>query len=344
MTVEIPLEIIVLILSWIPQQAWRLRRVSARFRQAALCVLQTIPVPDDNLWELPKRKQWADVPEGYPRVFAYMRLNEDCKQPATWHGIRCIYARVHGRSDAAGELFFKEPPRLVQTLEVYDMVRSIKLLESCGQLRRLSFFGSPHQFGDISALSRCTHLRVLEFRINPWIQDISALANCPRLVSLCITGSPLLEDISPLRTCTRLRYLSLVDCKSLQDISPLEDCKSLKHLYLYGNPALSDISVTKNFEGLISLDVASCVRLHDLSALQHCSRLERLYLSGLPMLYDLSPLKGCSQLIILSVEQCPGLLDLSPLKENAWLEILYVDSRLQTQKNQLRTSCKRLHN
>jgi hypothetical protein len=62
---DLPMEMIMEILSKTPREAWKFRKVSSKWRKAALLLcLQTC---DD--WFAPRLKIDAIVPPGYPRIF-----------------------------------------------------------------------------------------------------------------------------------------------------------------------------------------------------------------------------------------------------------------------------------
>ena len=109
---------------------------------------------------------------------------------------------------------------------------------------------------DLSPLSQCTKLEVLELKGIRSIEDLSPLCQCPDLKKLCVSMLPLIEDLSFLeKGFTKLRVLD-ISFLELDDLSPLASLQNLEMLYCIDIPETTSI-----------LPLARCYKLQQI----HCS-------------------------------------------------------------------------
>lgn len=165
---------------------------------------------------------------------------------------------------------------------------------------------------DLSPLSSCDKLRVLDLRSNP-LQSInlSSLSTCINLEKLLLWSTNLKNiDLSPLSSCTKIRELWFVNNK-LQaiDLSPLNSCSNLHTLILSSNKLrhidLKPLSsCTKLYRFGIELNR---IKRIDLGPLTSCLDLFYLHMSSNqiricypwridPRRIDLNPISKCTEL------------------------------------------------
>jgi Leucine-rich repeat (LRR) protein len=272
---DLPTELLILILSEIPREAWKLRGVSTSFRTAALTMLQLNSKTTEDC--LPARRAHADVPADYPLVFA---LNTTWSEPTNWNGIKCIRCRVYLEVDKHGKAVLKQPPATIREVEV----------------------SGEASLQDVSVLKQCTQLRNLLMSWNLVLEDVSPLANCKNLQILFLHDSPLLRNVSSLSSCRKLQLLDLYQNPLLENISALEHLKELQDLNLSWNPLLKDISPLAGCKQLRRLSLHDCGSLQDITPLSSCTQLRVIRLYKNPLLRDISALASCTELNVLQVD------------------------------------------
>ncbi|MBE6902383.1 MAG: leucine-rich repeat domain-containing protein, partial [Ruminococcaceae bacterium] len=108
---------------------------------------------------------------------------------------------------------------------------------------------------DISFVEYMPKLECLEVPMN-FVDDISPLSKCTELKMLNLCCSDKLEDISPLKSCTQLQELRLT-CSKVSDISALAELKELRTLNLSYNE-VDDLTALHELKLLDTLAVMGC--------------------------------------------------------------------------------------
>jgi len=108
---------------------------------------------------------------------------------------------------------------------------------------------------DLSFIEYMPRLECLEVPVN-FIDDISPLSNCTELKMLNLCCSDKLEDISPLKSCTQLQELRIASSK-VSDISALAELKELRALNL-SYTEVDDLTALHELELLDTLAVMGC--------------------------------------------------------------------------------------
>lgn len=113
--------------------------------------------------------------------------------------------------------------------------RNIQILRYCNEME---YFDIGHNtISDISFMAYMPNLKYAILSYN-WVRDLTPLSNCKKLEMLELYFCHLLSDISPLAACENLKMLN-ISATAVQDISPVFGLKKLERFYCimnYGIP------------------------------------------------------------------------------------------------------------
>ena len=113
--------------------------------------------------------------------------------------------------------------------------QNIQILRYCNEME---YFDIGHNtISDISFMAYMPNLKYAILSYN-WVRDLTPLSNCKKLEMLELYFCHLLKDISPLAECENLRMLN-ISATAVQDISPVFGLKKLERFYCimnYGIP------------------------------------------------------------------------------------------------------------
>ena len=173
---------------------------------------------------------------------------------------------------------------LLRSLRVVncDQLDSLAGLADCAALTKLDFSGCGRGLTDLRPLSALGSLQVLAIRACH-VTDLSGLSECYALRILDASFCLSLVDVSAVSTCAALENLDLCGCSSLADVS-LAPCASLCKLDLSGCVQLTTVARLSGCASLQILDVSDCCELATVAGLAGCASLHTLDVSDCRLL------------------------------------------------------------
>ena len=231
-----------------------------------------------------------------------------------------------------------------------ERLRSLRILEGCGNLRTLRLAGcfclrnldgleslenlerlevmhcpSLH---DLGALGKCRNLRQLAL-VNCGVSNLSPLAGAEGLETLVLSNLGHLGKVTPMGPKPLLRELSIHDCPKVANLNCLRDMRELRHCSLQGFRGRR-VQPVFSLPELRSLDLASCtLEDRDLLPLLRLPRLEALALTGALDVQHLYHVEGLLNLRRLELQGCINLTTLRFLRHLQRLETLDLTLCLQ---------------
>jgi hypothetical protein len=211
-SVNLPIELIMLILSFIPSEAWNLRQINRIWRNAAIAFLERHPVPSDLplLGEVELINPRINVPDNYPRIFATEHYNAMAPQQKSVRFIRCEVQldAKELKSKHAMELRDKLTNVYITMFEIEDhMPVVIEYLRSIPRLSRLGLW--CNRAPPLDFLVDLPHLKRLVLRdcALTTTKGLECLVNLEYL-NISLNRLPKLGDLSRL---IKLRRINTFD-------------------------------------------------------------------------------------------------------------------------------------
>lgn len=167
----------------------------------------------------------------------------------------------------------------------------------------------------LAALSQLTRLR---FQDCPAVASLSGLSGCTALQSLKFGGNDHLDDLQPLASLQRLRKISIISSRAVVDLSPLASCTSLEFIFIF-QLGLRNLEPLASLPRLEELVIQQCTSLSSLYPLQGAMALKRLYVAYCPIS---DTLPACSSLESIILSHVTGVLELTVLASCARLTTL----------------------
>ncbi len=124
--------------------------------------------------------------------------------------------------------------------------QNIQILKYCNEME---YFDIGHNtISDISFMAYMPNLKYAILSYN-WVRDLTPLSNCKKLEMLELNFCHLLQDISPLAACESLKLLNISATK-VQDISPVFALKDLERFYCIMNYGIPEEQKEQIYEEL----------------------------------------------------------------------------------------------
>ena len=124
--------------------------------------------------------------------------------------------------------------------------QNIQILRYCNELE---YFDIGHNtISDISFMAYMPNLKYAILSYN-WVRDLTPLSNCKKLEMLELYFCHLLKDISPLAECENLRMLN-ISATDVKDISPIFGLKKLERFYCIMNYGIPEEQQAQIYEEL----------------------------------------------------------------------------------------------
>lgn len=124
--------------------------------------------------------------------------------------------------------------------------QNIQILRYCNELE---YFDIGHNtISDISFMAYMPNLKYAILSYN-WVRDLTPLSNCKKLEMLELYFCHLLKDISPLAECENLKMLN-ISATDVKDISPIFGLKKLERFYCIMNYGIPEEQQEQIYEEL----------------------------------------------------------------------------------------------
>ena len=124
--------------------------------------------------------------------------------------------------------------------------RNVQILRFCNEVEYLDL--GHNTLSDITFMGYMPNLKYVILSYN-YVRDISPLSNCKKLEMLELYFCHLLEDISPLAECESLKLLNISATK-VHDISPVFGLKNLERFYCIMNYGIPEEQQEQIYEEL----------------------------------------------------------------------------------------------